>query len=56
MAMIVYVFAALAMVIFVGWAVYVLPTPGPLGPMQLAIAMLPALTLLGTVLLGLAAL
>jgi hypothetical protein len=36
----------MVLVIGVGWALYVLPAPGPLSPGELAVAMFPALAIL----------
>ena len=46
MGLILYLFGAAIFVIFVGWAIYVLPTPGPLSPIELAQGMIPALVLI----------
>jgi hypothetical protein len=35
-----------ALVLGTGWALYVLPTPGPLGPLHLAVGLIPSLVLL----------
>jgi hypothetical protein len=52
MGLVIYLLAAIVLVIVVGWAIYVLPTPGPLSAGELAVAMLPAFAILG-VLVGL---
>lgn len=47
-----YMIGAIALVLLAGWAVYVLPTPGPLSPWQLTGAMVPALGLVLAAMLG----
>lgn len=49
MGLVVYLFGAAIFVLLVGWAVYVLPTPGPLGPASLAVALIPAFLIMGCV-------
>lgn len=46
MGMVVYLFVAISAVMIVGWAVYVLPTPGPLSIWQLTGAFWPAVLML----------
>jgi hypothetical protein len=52
MGLVLYLFGAIVFVLFVGWAIYVAPTPGELAPWQLGVALVPVLTIV----LGVAAL
>ncbi|UXN75462.1 hypothetical protein N8D56_12305 [Devosia sp. A8/3-2] len=49
MGLVLYLFGAVVFIPVAGWAVYVLPTPGPLGPASLAIALIPAGIIVGSV-------
>ncbi|KFC66430.1 hypothetical protein FF80_02693 [Devosia sp. LC5] len=49
MGLVLYLFGAVIFVLVVGWAVYVLPTPGPLGPTSLATALIPVAIIIGSV-------
>lgn len=49
MGLVIYLFGAAGLVLLVGWAVYVLPTPGPLGPASLAVALIPAFLIMSAV-------
>ncbi|GLQ08800.1 hypothetical protein GCM10007913_07320 [Devosia yakushimensis] len=49
MGLVLYLFGAVIFVLVVGWAVYVLPTPGPLGPASLATALIPVGIIVGSV-------
>ena len=46
MGLVLYLFAAIVLVLVAGWAVYVAPTPGPLAPWQLLGALVPAIGIL----------
>ncbi len=49
MGLVLYLFGAVVFVFVVGWAIYVLPTPGPLGPGSLAVALIPVMIIVGSV-------
>jgi vacuolar-type H+-ATPase subunit I/STV1 len=49
MGLVIYLFGAVVFVVVASWAVYVLPTPGPLGPLELAIGMIPVFVIMGSV-------
>lgn len=51
MGLALYGLAALGLVLGVGWLLYVAPTPGPLSPMTLLVGLLPAIAIVGGVLL-----
>lgn len=55
MGLTLYVITALCLVLLVGWLLYVAPTPGPLSPGDLLVALLPAFSIVGAVLLVLGA-
>jgi hypothetical protein len=46
MALVVYVLAAVALVVGIGWVLYVAPTPGPLSLATLASALVPSFAIL----------
>lgn len=52
----IYLVAAVFGLLVLGWIMYVLPTPGPLSPLQLAIALIPAVAILLGLLASMAAL
>ncbi|HZY67479.1 MAG TPA: hypothetical protein VFE52_02765 [Devosia sp.] len=56
MSLPIYVFCGMVAVIVAAWAIYVLPTPGPLGPAALAVAMIPPFVILAAVALAMVAL
>lgn len=51
MGLVLYLFGAVALILAIGWAVYVLPVPGDLSNWAVAGAMVPALGLMAGVLL-----
>ena len=46
MGMVIYIFCAVAVLMVAGWAVYVLPSPGPMSAWELTGSFLPALLLM----------
>jgi uncharacterized membrane protein len=52
MGLVIYLFVAVCLVLIVGWAAYVLPTPGPLEPAILTVGLLPVAVIMGAVLLA----
>lgn len=50
MGLVLYLFGAIVLVLLVGWAVYVLPVPGDMSAWEMGGAFVPALLILGGVL------
>lgn len=48
---VVYAFGTTVVVLIVAWAIYVLPTPGPIPPLLLTVGLIPAFAIIGSVFL-----
>ena len=52
MGLLLYLVAAVALVLAIAWALYVAPTAGPLSPVELLVALTPSFSLIALVLLA----